>query len=303
MRVAVTGATGLIGTRIVRALQARGDEVTVLSRDALRAREALGDVDAHAWTPVEGPAPAAALSGRDGVIHLAGENIAQRWTDAARRRIHDTRELGTRNLVEGLRAADPRPRVLVSASGVNYYGPRGDEPVTEEAAPGDDFLAHLCIAWEREALAASELGLRVVTVRTAIVLDRRAGALGKMLPFFRLGVGGPVAGGHQYLPWIHPDDIVGLYLTALSSDSWSGAINAAAPDPPTNREFSRALGRALRRPAIFPVPALAVRLLYGDMAEIVLVGQRIVPARALEHGYAFEHIELLPALREALSAK
>jgi uncharacterized protein len=303
VRVAVTGATGLIGTRIVRALQARGDEVTVLSRDALRAREALGDVDAHAWTPLDGPAPAAALSGRDGVIHLAGENIAQRWTDAARRRIHDTRELGTRNLVEGLRAADPRPRVLVSASGVNYYGPRGDEPVTEEAASGDDFLAHLCIAWEREALAANELGLRVVTVRTAIVLDRHAGALGKMLPFFRLGVGGPVAGGRQYLPWIHPDDIVGLYLAALNDDSWSGAINAAAPDPPTNREFSRALGRALRRPAIFPVPALAVRLLYGDMAEIVLVGQRIVPGRALEHGYAFKHTELLPALREALSAK
>jgi uncharacterized protein len=303
VRVAVTGATGLIGTRIVRALQARGDEVTVLSRDALRAREALGDVDAHAWTPLDGPAPTAALSGRDGVIHLAGENIAQRWTDAARRRIHDTRELGTRNLVEGLRAADSRPRVLVSASGVNYYGPRGDEPVTEEAAPGDDFLARLCIAWERAALAASELGLRVVTVRTAIVLDRRAGALGKMLPFFRLGVGGPVAGGRQYLPWIHPNDIVGLYLAALSIDSWSGAINAAAPDPPTNREFSRALGRALRRPAIFPVPALAVRLLYGDMAEIVLVGQRIVPARALEHGYAFEHTELEPALRDALSRR
>jgi uncharacterized protein (TIGR01777 family) len=301
VRVALTGATGLIGTRIVRALQARGDEVTVLSRDALRAREALGDVDAHSWTPLDGPAPAAALTGRDGVIHLAGENIAQRWTDAARQRIHDTRELGTRNLVEGLRTADPRPRVLVSASGVNYYGPRGDEPVTEEAAPGDDFLARLCIAWEREALAASELGLRVVTVRTAIVLDRRAGALGKMLPFFRLGVGGPVAGGRQYLPWIHPDDIVGLYLAALQDDSWSGPINAGVPDPPTNREFSRALGRALRRPAIFPVPALFVRLLYGDMAEIVIVGQRIVPARALEYGYAFRRTELEPALRDALS--
>jgi uncharacterized protein (TIGR01777 family) len=303
VRVAVTGATGLIGTRIVRALQARGDEVTVLSRDALRAREALGDVDAHAWTPVEGPAPAAALSGRDGVIHLAGENIAQRWTDAARRRIHDSREIGTRNLVEGLRAADPRPRVLVSASGVDYYGPRGDEPVTEEAASGDDFLARLCIAWEREALAASELGLRVATVRTAIVLDSGAGALRKMLPFFRLGVGGPVAGGRQYLPWIHPDDIVGIYLAALDDESWRGPINAGAPDPPTNREFSRALGRALRRPAIFPVPALALRLLYGDMAQIAIAGRRIVPARALEHGYAFRHTDLDEALRDALSPR
>jgi uncharacterized protein len=300
VRVTVTGATGVIGTRIVRALQARGDEVTVLSRDVLRAREALGDVDVHAWTPLEGPAPAGALSGRDGVIHLAGENIAQRWNDAARRRIHDSRELGTRDLVEGLRAADPRPRVLVSASGVNYYGNRGDEPLTEEAAPGDDFLARLCIAWEREALAASELGVRVVTMRTAIVLDRRAGALRKMLPFFRLGVGGPVAGGRQHLPWIHADDIVGLYLAALDDDAWSGAINAGAPVAPTNREFSRALGRALRRPAIFPVPAFLVRALYGDMAAIVIMGQRVVPARALELGYAFVQPELEPALRDAL---
>jgi uncharacterized protein (TIGR01777 family) len=301
MRVAVTGATGMIGTRVVRALQARGDEVTVLSRDALRAREALGDVDAHAWTALDGPAPAAALSGRDGVVHLAGEPVAQRWSDAARRRINDTRELGTRNLVEGLAAADPRPRVLVSASGVDYYGPRGDEPLTEDASPGDDFLARVCVAWEREAQAAGELGLRVVTVRTAVVLDAAGGALGKMLPFFRLGIGGPVAGGRQYLPWIHADDIVGIYLAALDDESWSGAVNAGAPDPPTNREFSRALGRALHRPAFAPIPALAVRLLYGDMAEIVTEGKRIIPARLLERGYAFKHTELEPALRDALN--
>jgi uncharacterized protein (TIGR01777 family) len=303
VRVAITGATGLIGSRIVRALQARGDEVTVLSRDALRAREALGDVDAHAWTPLDGPAPAAALSGRDGVIHLAGENVAQRWTDAARRRIHDTRELGTRNLVAGLRDADPRPRALVSASGVDYYGPGGDEPLTEDAPPGDGFLAHVCATWEREAQAARELGLRVVNVRTAVVLDASGGALRKMLPFFRLGIGGPVAGGRQYMPWIHADDIVGLYLAALDDESWSGPVNAGAPDPPTNREFSRALGRALHRPAIAPIPALAVRVLYGDMAEIVTAGQRIVPARALEHGYAFRRTELEPALRDALSRR
>jgi len=300
MRVAVTGATGLIGTRIVRALQARGDEVTVLSRDALRAREALGDVDAHAWTPLDGPAPAAALNGRDGVIHLAGEPVAQRWSDAARRRIRDTREIGTRNLVAGLRAAQPRPRTLVSASGVDYYGP-GDEPVTEDSPPADDFLARLCVAWEREAQAATELGVRVVNVRTAVVLDAGGGALGKMLPFFRLGIGGPVAGGRQYLPWIHADDIVGLYLAALDDESWSGPVNAAAPDPPTNREFSRALGRALHRPAFAPIPGLAVRLLYGDMAEIVTTGKRVIPARAQEHGYRFRHTDLDEALRDALS--
>jgi uncharacterized protein len=302
MKVTLTGATGLIGAAIVRALQARGDAVTVLSRDPDRARAALGDVDAHAWRPLEEPAPAAALSERDAVVHLAGESVAQRWTDASRRAIHDSREIGTRNLVAGLRqiAADARPRVLVSASGANYYGPRGDEPVTEDAAPGDDFLAHVCIAWEREAGAARELGLRVATMRTAVVLDKAGGALSKMLPFFRLGIGGPVAGGRQYLPWIHAEDIVGLYLAALDA-AWDGSFNACAPEPATNRDFSRALGRALRRPAFAPVPGLAVRALYGDMAQIVTTGQRTVPMRALEQGYAFRHTDLDEALRDAVA--
>jgi uncharacterized protein (TIGR01777 family) len=300
VRVAVTGATGLVGTRIVNALLARGDEVTVLSRDPLRAREALGDVEAHAWGVLDGPAPAAALSGRDGVIHLAGESIAQRWTDATRRRIRDTREIGTRNLVEGLRAADPRPGVLASASGVDYYGTTGDQPLTEDAPAGDGFLAAVCAAWEREAEAASELGIRVVRIRTAVVLAAGGGALGKMLPFFRLGIGGPVAGGRQYLPWIHADDIAAVYLAALDDDRWTGPINAAAPDPPTNRDFSRALGRALHRPAIAPIPALAVRVLYGDMAEIVTEGHRIVPARLEALGHQLRHTDLDAALRDAL---
>jgi uncharacterized protein len=300
MNVTLTGATGLIGAAIVRALQARDDAVTVLSRDPERARAALGDVDAHAWSPLEEPAPAAALSGRDAVVHLAGESVAQRWNDESRRAIHDSREIGTRNLVAGLQLAEPRPRVLVSASGMNYYGPRGDEPITEDAGPGDDFLAHVCIAWEREAAAARELGLRVAILRTAVVLDKDGGALSKMLPFFRLGIGGPVAGGRQYLPWIHADDVVALYLAALDGGSWDGPINACAPEPATNRDFSRALGRALHRPAFAPVPGLAVRLLYGDMAEIVTTGQRAVPARALEHGYAFRHTDLEQSLRDAV---
>jgi uncharacterized protein len=300
MRVTLTGATGLIGTRLVGALLASGDDVTVLSRDPDRAREALGAVDTHAWRAPDEPAPAAALAGRDGVVHLAGENVAQRWTGEARRRIHDSREKGTRNLLAGIAAAQPRPRVLVSASAVGYYGNGGDRVLTEDAPPGDDFLARACVAWEREAQAAAEHGVRVVAMRTAIVLDPAGGALAKMLPFFRLGVGGPVAGGRQYLPWIHPDDVVGLYLTALDDDTWSGPFNAGAPDPPTNREFSRALGRALHRPAIAPVPGLAVRLLYGDMATIVTEGQRAVPQRALDLGYAFRHADLDAALRDAL---
>jgi uncharacterized protein (TIGR01777 family) len=300
MNVTITGATGLIGTGIVRALRARGDVVTVLTRDPDRARGALGDVEAHAWRPLEEPAPAAALSGRDAVVHLAGENVAQRWTDASRRAIRASREIGTRNLVAGLAAAEDRPGVLVSASGIDYYGPRGDEPVTEDTPPGDDFLAQVCVAWEREAAAAHEHGVRVATLRTAVVLDRAGGALSKMLPFFRLGIGGPVAGGRQYMPWIHADDIVGLYLAAVDGADWHGPVNACAPEPVTNRDFSRALGRALHRPALAPVPGLAVRLLYGDMAEIVTTGQRAVPTRALERGYAFRHTDLDAALRDAL---
>jgi uncharacterized protein (TIGR01777 family) len=301
MRVTLTGATGPIGRRLVEALRRRGDDVTVLSRRPERAREAPG-VAAHGWDPMSGPAPAAALAGRDGVVHLAGEPVAQRWNDESRRRIHDSRETGTRNLVAGLRDLPEaeRPRVLASASGVDYYGARGDELVDESAPPGDSFLARVCVAWEREAQAAATLGLRVVIVRTGVVLTPDGGALEKMLPFFKLGVGGPVAGGGQYLAWVHVDDVVGLYVAALDREPWSGPVNGTAPEPVTNREFSRRLGRALRRPAFAPVPGLAVRLLYGEMAEIVTGGRRAVPKRPLELGYAFRHADLDEALRDAL---
>jgi uncharacterized protein len=298
MRVTVTGATGLIGTRLVRALRERGDEVTVLSRRPERARGALS-VDAAAWQPDAEPAPAEALAGRDGVVHLAGETIAQRWSEEARRAIRTSRELGTRNLVAGIRAAEPRPGVLVSASGVDYYGDRGDEPVSEEAAPGDTWLANVCVAWEQEAAAAEEHGVRVVRMRTGIALDKSGGALAKMLPFFRLGIGGPVAGGRQYMPWIAADDLVAMYLAALDGGEWSGPVNAVAPDPPTNAEFSRALGRALHRPAFAPVPAFAIRLLYGQMAEIVLQGRRAIPTRPRQHGFTWRHADLDEALRDA----
>jgi uncharacterized protein len=299
MRVTITGATGRIGERLIAALTERGNEVTVLSRSPQRAAAALG-VEALGWQPEQEPAPVAALAGRDAVIHLAGEDVAQRWSDAAKRRLLASRELGTRNLVAGLRAADPRPAALVSASAVGYYGPRGDERVTEATPPGDDFLASVCVAWEREAAAAEALGVRVVRVRTGVVLDRGGGALAKMLPFFRLGIGGPVAGGRQRLPWIHVDDLVALYVAALDGADWSGPVNATAPNPPTPQEFSRALGRALRRPAILPVPALAIRALYGQMAAIVVTGQRAVPERPLALGFRFAHPELDEALRSSL---
>jgi uncharacterized protein (TIGR01777 family) len=209
--------------------------------------------------------------------------------------------LGTRNLVAGLAAlpAGERPRVLVSQSAVGYYGAHGDEPVDEAAPAGGDFLAHVVADWEAEALAAAELGVRVVTTRTGVVLSSGGGALQKMLPFFKLGIGGPVAGGRQYVPWVHLDDVAGAIAFALDTEALSGAVNLTAPDPATNRELSRALGRVLRRPAIAPVPALALKLLYGEMSTIVTTGQRAVPARLTELGYAFRRPDLEEALREA----
>ena len=278
MRVTITGASGLIGTKLVAALTQRGDEVTKIS---LR----------------NGPPDPADLAGRDAIVHLAGEPVAQRWTDAARKAILESREQGTRQLVGAIATADPRPKALISSSAVGYYGPHGDERLDEDTPPGDDFLARVCVAWEHEANQAE--GLRVVTVRTGVVLDKQGGALSKMLTPFKLGGGGPVAGGRQYMPWIHADDVVGIYLAAIDND-WSGPVNASAPEPVTNKTFSQALGKALNRPAIAPIPGAAIRLLYGDMAEIVTKGQRVIPKRTLEYGYVFQHPQLDEALRSAV---
>jgi uncharacterized protein (TIGR01777 family) len=292
MRVTVTGGSGLIGSRLVAALRARGDEVTVLSRS--------GTNGAPAWDPLAAPAPAAALEGRDAVIHLAGEPIAQRWTAAVREAIAASRRTGTANLVAGIEALGQRPRVLVSANAVGYYGDRGSELLTEASTPGTGFLAEVCVDWERAALGARELGLRVCVLRTGVVLDRHGGALAKMLPPFRLGVGGPVAGGRQYVSWIAVDDLAALYAAALDDQRYEGAFNATAPAPVTNAELSRALGRAHRRPAVAPVPAAALRLLYGAMAEIVTDSQNAIPERALALGHSFRHETLEGALAEAL---
>ena len=304
MRVTITGATGRIGRALVAQLQSRGDDVTVLSRNASRARETLGGaVEAFDWDPKSGPAPVAALEARDGVVHLAGEDIAQRWTKQVKQELLDSRQAGTRNLVAGIEQCAARPKVLVSQSGSGVYGPRGDEPVDEDTLPGTDFLAEICKAWEHEAWRASELGLRVVVVRTAVVLDREGGALQKMIPPFRAGVGGPVAGGEQYLPWIHLDDEIGILLAALDRDHWSGIVNAVAPDAATNAEFSRALGRALRRPSFLPVPAFGLKLLYGEMSQIITTGVHMVPRRTRELGYEFIHPRLDEALGAALEKK
>jgi uncharacterized protein (TIGR01777 family) len=281
MRITITGASGLIGSKLVAALTQRGDEVTKVS---LR----------------QGPPDPAQLAGRDAVVHLAGENVAQRWTEEARTAIRDSRERGTRQLVEAIARAEPRPRALISSSAVGYYGPHGDELLDEDTAPGEDFLAEVCVVWEREAQKAEALGLRVVRVRTGVVLDADGGALSKMLLPFKLGGGGPVAGGRQYMPWIHVDDVVGIYLRAIDDPAWQGPVNATAPEPVTNRTFSKALGKALHRPAIAPIPGAAIRLLYGDMAEIVTKGQRVVPKRTLELGYTYQYSDLGEALNAAV---
>jgi uncharacterized protein (TIGR01777 family) len=302
MRVAATGATGMIGSALVRALVERRDEVTALSRNAGRASEALG-VPAETWADPEAEQPPLdALRGRDGVVHLLGEVIAQRWSDEAKREIRDSRVLSTRNLVAALAelSFEERPRVLVSGSGAGWYGHRGDERLDESTSePGDDFLAQLSADWEAEARGAEELGVRVVLNRTGVVLSDSGGALEKMLPFFKAGIGGPVAGGRQYVPWVHVDDVVGATIFALDNESLSGPVNVTAPEPVTNKELSRTLGRVLRRPAFAPVPALAVKALYGDMAQIVTTGQRAMPAALSAAGYRFKRPDLEAALRDA----
>jgi uncharacterized protein len=299
MRVAITGATGVIGRALAKALRDRGDEPVALSRSAARAEQSLG-VDAYEWkAPKAGPPPLDALRGSDAVVNLLGETIAQRWSDEAKREIVDSRVLSTRNLVAALGQLPEaeRPRVLVSQSATGWYGARGEERLDEAEPAGDDFLARLTVDWEAEADRAEQLGVRVVQTRTGVVLAEAGGALEKMLPFFKLGIGGPVAGGRQYVPWIHLDDVVDALLFALTNEALRGPVNVTAPEPVTNKELSRTLGRLLRRPAFAPVPALAVRALHGEMASIVTTGQRAVPARLRELGYKFRRPDLEPALR------
>lgn len=303
MRVVVTGATGTIGCPVVSALRDRGDSVVALSRDERRGRERLpADVTVGQWAePTRQPPPADALRGADAVVHLLGERIDQRWTAPAKLRIRDSRVLSTRLLVAALGElpAEERPRTLVSQSATGVYGTQDARPLDEQAPSGDDFLAQTVVEWEGEARAADSL-LRVVCTRTGVVLSPAAGALARMLPFFRLGIGGPVAGGRQFVSWVHLDDVVRAMLRCLDDDRFHGAVNVTAPAPVTNAELSRALGRVLRRPAVLPVPAFALRLLYGEMAHVVLGGQRVLPRRLLALGHTFREPELEPALRDAL---
>jgi uncharacterized protein (TIGR01777 family) len=301
MRTLVTGATGLIGRALIKQL---GD-VVVLSRDAERARLHLPSVEAHAWRPESEPAPSAALRSADVIFNLAGEPLAEgRWSAGKKARIRDSRVQGTRNLVAGLAALGPgqRPRVLVSASAVGYYGDREDEVLDEGSLVGHGFLAEVCAAWEREAMAAERLDIRVVCVRIGLVLARGGGALGRMLIPFKMGVGGRLGGGRQWMSWITIEDAVGILLHASGNDQIRGAMNAVAPQPVTNAEFTQALGRAVHRPAVLlPVPKAVLRVAFGEMSELLLASQRVFPRIAHSTGYTFRHPELARALDAIVS--
>ncbi len=272
-----------------------------MTRDPQRARQGNPTVTWHAWNPVVERPPASALEGVDGVVNLVGEPLDQRWTDAAKQRIRDSRERSTKNLVDAINAAEPRPKALVSQSAVGYYGDRGEAVVDESTGPGSTFDAEVCVAWEAAAREAEKVGVRVVVVRSGLVLDPDHGLLKELLLPFKLGLGGPLAGGGQYMPWIHVADEVRLLLWALDTEDASGTYNATAPNPVTNREFSKALGRALGRPAVVPVPKLALKARFGDeLGEVAAGGQRTIPRRAVDAGFEFRHPELEPALSDLL---
>lgn len=298
MRALVTGATGFIGQRLIREL----DHPIVLTRNPDKAEGLLGKVEAIAWDPNTGPPPARAFEGVDTIFHLAGESVAEgRWWRAKKERIRNSREIGTRNLVVGIERCSQRPQVLVSASAVGYYGARGETVLDETAASADDFLGRVCLIWEREAQRAANLGLRVVNPRIGIVLGEQGGALAKMLPLFKWGLGGRLGDGRQWMSWVHVDDVVGMMRYAVDQASISGPMNAVAPNPVTNREFTRVLAGVLGRPAFLPAPALGLRLGLGEFADVLLASQRVVPRVALEAGYHFRYADLDSALQAAIS--
>jgi uncharacterized protein len=299
MRVLVTGASGMIGSAACDALLARGHEVVGLSRDPARAVATNPTVSWHTWSPATERPPQEAFEGVDAVLNLIGEVINQRLTPDAKERIRDSRVRATKNLVDGMTAMTDGPRVLVSQCAIGYYGDRGEAIVDESAPPADDWLAQLCVEWQDAALEAEKARIRVVVLRSGHYLDPSGGLLKQLMIPFKLGVGGPLAGGRQYMPWIHRDDEIGLILWALGNEQVSGVLNATAPNPVTNREFSKALGRAIQRPAIFPAPKLAVIAMRGsELADAVTGGQRVIPRRALDLGYEFRFTEIEPAMRD-----
>ena len=295
MKVVVTGGTGFLGSALVAALAGRGDETVVVTRDPSRAELPPG-ARGIGWDGL-----ATAVDGADAVVNLAGETIAQRWTTAAKARIVGSRAQAAERVGAALRAAKEPPAVLVNASAVGFYGDRGDEELTEESPAGSGFLAETTLSWERAAREAVPDGVRLVLLRTGFVLGEEGGGLSKMLIPFRFGLGGPLGSGRQWVPWIHRDDLVALLLAALDDARYEGPVNGTAPAPVPMKELAAALGRVLRRPAFAPAPAFAIRAAMGEMASLVLDGQRALPRKALALGFRFRFPDLEPALRDLLA--
>lgn len=302
-RIIVTGATGLIGKALCRALIARDYEVVIFSRSAGAARERVpGAAEYVAWTPEEDGPWVGKLDGAWGVVSLAGASVAgKRWTEDYKRELRESRVLGTRGLVRAMTLAKERPLVFVSGSAVGYYGARDDTPLDESAPPGDDFLAHLVKDWEAEARQAEALGVRTVMIRSGVVLDRDEGALPRLKLPVQLFVGGPILPGTQWFPWIHLADEIGILLLALEDERARGPINASGPAPQTNRDFCKTLGTVMGRPIWAPVPGFALKIAVGEFADTLVTGQRVIPKKALELGYEFQYPTSESALRAVLA--
>jgi len=295
MKCIISGGTGFIGRRIVSRLLQNHHYVAVWSRKpGLEKRTAVAS---HYWDPLQGEPPAESVNAMEVVIHLAGETVAQRWTPEVKKRIRDTRVLGTRHLVDAIGRVPHKPRVLVCASAIGYYGERGDEVLTESSGPGQGFLSDVCREWEAEADRATSLGLRVVKLRIGFVLGNDGGALGQLLPVFRAGLGGRLGTGKQWMPWIHVNDVAEIFIHAAENDI-AGVWNTTSPNPATNADFTRQLAGALHRPALFPVPGFALKLAFGEFGQHMLDSARVIPGAAIASGYRFEFPDLRAALAD-----
>jgi uncharacterized protein (TIGR01777 family) len=298
-RILVSGTSGPIGGALLPTLGTNGAHITRLVRK--ESRHSANEPHTIQWDPYQ-PFSPEVLSGFDAVIHLAGETIATRWNDAKKKKIRDSRVIGTQNLAQALAQAKDRPQVFICSSAIGYYGNRGDELLTEQSAPGNDFLADVCQQWEQAARPAAEAGIRTVLIRTGVVLTPKGGALGKMLPAFKMGVGGKIGDGKQWMSWIDVQDLVGAIHLVLKSDLLHGPVNMVSPKPVTNAEFTQTLASVLSRPAVFPMPAFAVKAVFGEMGEVVLLGsQRVEPTQLVTSGYPFRFRTLRASLENTLN--
>ena len=299
MKVVVTGATGFVGKVIVKKLLEAGDEVIVLTRNVAKAAITLGSSCKYfQWENTNQLPPAAAFEGVDGVINLLGETISQRWTEETKKLIYDSRIVGTRNLISTMKSVSHPPKVLVSTSAIGIYGDRGDEEINENSNPADDFLGKLCQDWEAEANAAAEFGTRVVNVRVGIVLGKGGGALARMLPIFKLGGGGRLGSGEQFMSWIHIEDLASMYIEALKNNSIQGPVNGTSPYPTRNLEFTKVLSKTLHRPAFMPAPKFAIKLAFGEMSQILLGGQKVLPKKFADQKFRYRYPTLEIALKD-----